>query len=307
VASNADARERLGRLLDAALGTAQDARQPLPARQSAIGLLAHSDFAKAGQPLQELLAPQQPGEVRVAAAKSLGQLNDPAASQLLLDPQRWRSYTPPVRETVIAALMSQSRGILQMLAAIETGAIPPWSIDATRRSQLLKSKEKAVREKAEAVFKNAGGGDRMKVYEEYKSILALKGDVTNGHAIFTKTCAQCHVMDGEGAQAGPELTGIRNQPAEVLLLHVLVPSYEIVAGFNAYEIETRDGRTASGLLASETPTSVTLRRALGEEETILRVNIASLSAGNLSLMPDELEKTMSKQDLRDLLAFLKGE
>ncbi len=307
VTSNAEARERLGRLFDGALGTAQDSRQPLPARQSAIGLLAHSDFAKAGQPLQALLAPQQPGEVRVAAARALGQFNDPAASLLLLDPQRWRSYTPPVRETVIAALMSQPKGVLHLLAAIETEAIPPWSIDATRRSQLLKSKDKAVREKAETVFKNAGGGDRMKVYEEYKSILALKGDATNGHAFFTKTCAQCHVMDGEGAQVGPELTGLRNQPAEVLLLHVLVPSYEILAGFNAYEIETRDGRTAAGLLTSETPTSVTLRRALGEEETILRANIASLTAGNLSLMPDELEKMMSKQDLRDLIAFLKGE
>ena len=108
-------------------------------------------------------------------------------------------------------------------------------------------------------------------------MLTLKPDAARGHAIFTKTCAQCHVLNGEGATVGPELTGIRNQPAEVLLLHILAPSYEIVAGFNAYEITTTDDRSVTGLLASETPTSVTLRRAQGEQETILRSRCRSAS------------------------------
>jgi hypothetical protein len=52
---------------------------------------------------------------------------------------------------------------------------------------------------------------------------------------------------------------------------------------------------------------VTLRRAQGEQETILRSQIATITSGALSLMPDELEKTMSRQELRDLIGFLKGE
>jgi putative membrane-bound dehydrogenase-like protein len=305
--SAAEARAGLTRLMQQAVVLAGDAQQPVPARQAAVGLLAFADPATGAGPLLALISPREPAEIQTVAARSLLQLPVPGAARSLLEAARWRGLTPPVREAVLAGLMSQPAGVRELLAAIENGAVAPATIDPTRRNQLLKHRDRAIAAKAETLFKNLQGGDRQKVYEEYKAALALKPNTPNGHAIFTKTCAQCHVMNGEGAKVGPELTGIRNQPAEVLLLHILVPSQEIVAGFNAYEVETRDGRTATGLLASETPTSVTLRRALGEEETILRSNIASMTSGTISLMPDELEKTMSRQDLRDLIAFLKGE
>ena len=76
--------------------------------------------------------------------------------------------------------------------------------------------------------------------------------------------------------------------------------------YTCYNVETKDGQSLTGILAAETPGSITLRQALGHEETVQRTNIASMSASRLSLMPDELEKTMSKQDLADLLDFLKG-
>ena len=301
------ARAGLDRLLKNAVQLTINRSQPAPARQAAINLLAFSDFATAGAPLQGLLDPQQPTEIQSDAVKVLLLLSGTEAAKFLLEAARWRSFGLPVRETVLSGLLSQAAGGPALLAAIESGAVAPTSLDPTRRNQLLKSRDPAVAAKAEALFKNLESGDRMKAYEECKPALALPLDTANGHAIFTKSCAQCHQLNGEGAKVGPDLTGIRNQPAEVLLLHIIVPSYQIVAGFNAYEVETKDGRTTTGLLASETPTSVTLRRALGEEETILRANIATMTAGNLSLMPDELEKTMSKQDFRDLIGFLKGE
>lgn len=61
------------------------------------------------------------------------------------------------------------------------------------------------------------------------------------------------------------------------------------------------------MIAAENPTSITLRRALGEELTISRANIAALASSGLSLMPQGLEANMSRQDMADLLAYLKGE
>src|SRR5206468_10432528 len=152
-----------------------------------------------------------------------------------------------------------------------------------RRNQLLRHKDAALRGRAEIVFKSLRGGNRQKVYEEYKSILTLTPDATNGQSVFKRVCAQCHTHAGQGAAVGPDLTGVRNQRTDVLLLHILVPSSEIDAGYQAYVVETEDGRVLSGLIASETATSLTLRRALGEQETILRSNIASISASKLSL------------------------
>ena len=301
------AREGLGRLLKNAVQLAADRQQSTPARRAAIGLLAFSDFATAGLALQGLINPVEPSEIQMDAVKVLLHLPGPEAAQYLIEAARWKSFTLPMREAILAGLMSQAAGVQALLGAIETGAVAPTGVDPARRAQMLKSRDPAVAAKAEALFKSLEGGDRMKVYEDYKSILSLPPNTASGHAVFTRTCAPCHQINGEGSKVGPDLTGVRNQPAEVLLLHTLVPSYQIVAGFNAYEVETKDERTATGLLAAETPTSVTLRRALGEEETILRANITTMTAGNLSLMPDELEKTMSKQELRDLIGFLKGE
>jgi len=63
----------------------------------------------------------------------------------------------------------------------------------------------------------------------------------------------------------------------------------------------------SGLIAAETPSIITLRMAQGQEENLPREKIVSISATGLSLMPQEIEKNLSRQDLADLLAYLKGE
>jgi putative heme-binding domain-containing protein len=86
-----------------------------------------------------------------------------------------------------------------------------------------------------------------------------------------------------------------------------VPDYEIAPGFAATNIELKDGRAVLGIIIAETPESVTVREPLGVEENILRTNIASLTASEHSLMPPGLEAMMSKQDMADLLSFLKGE
>jgi putative heme-binding domain-containing protein len=135
----------------------------------------------------------------------------------------------------------------------------------------------------------------------------LKGNATNGHLVFRKNCIPCHTFAGEGHMVGPDLTGIRNQPAEVLLLHIVVPEYEIMPIYTSYNVETKDGRSLTGLLASENSTAITLRMAEGLEQSIPRSNVATMLPSRLSLMPQELEKAMTRQELADLLAYLKGE
>jgi putative heme-binding domain-containing protein len=273
----------------------------------AINFLAHSDYSTAGSSLQNLVGLREPAEVQVAAVRSLGQLSAPEVGPLFVSRERWRAYSPAVREAVVSTLLAQVRLVPALLGAIEKGDVPAWAVDPARRTQLLKHRDETIRKRAETAFANMQSGDRMKVYEDYKSVLTSKADTKSGHAVFARLCTSCHVYNGEGSRVGPELTGIRNQPAEALLLHIIVPDYEIVAGFISYEIETKDGRSLTGLLASETATSVTLRRALGEEENILRSNITTISSTSLSLMPQELEKIMTRQEMADLIAFLKGQ
>jgi putative heme-binding domain-containing protein len=174
------------------------------------------------------------------------------------------------------------------------------------RRQLTEHPDESIRERARKLFGTIAS-DRAKVYEELKDVVSLPSDPSNGRVIFRRECASCHRLDREGAAVGPDLFGIRNQPKPAILLHILVPDHEITPGYGAYIVATKDGRVLTGLIASETPTTITLRQPLGNEDTILRSEVEDLSASKQSLMPQGLERTISRQEFADLLAYLKGE
>jgi putative heme-binding domain-containing protein len=58
------------------------------------------------------------------------------------------------------------------------------------------------------------------------------------------------------------------------------------------------------VIASETATSITLRRAGGGEDVLLRGNIKSVRSTGISLMPEGLEAGTDYQQMADLLKYL---
>jgi putative heme-binding domain-containing protein len=300
-------RAGLEKLFKRAAEMAADAKESLKFRQAAITLLGQANYDLAGATLEKLLEPQQPAEIQTAAVNALAKLSSAEIGNALVTRERWNGYTPAVRDVVLTVLMGNTNFLQALFAAIDKGDVPAWTVNGDRRTQLMRHKDEGIKAKATALFKDLTPGDRMKVYEETKTVLSLQGDTKNGHAMFQKNCMSCHVFSGEGHIVGPDLTGIRNQPKEVLLLHIVVPEYEIVPIYTCYNIETKDGQTYTGVLAAETPSAITLRMAQGVEQQIPRSNLASMVTSRLSLMPQELEKAMTKQEMADLLAFLKGE
>jgi putative heme-binding domain-containing protein len=82
---------------------------------------------------------------------------------------------------------------------------------------------------------------------------------------------------GERSRVGPNLSGVNNRNKETLLSHILEPSAAIESRYTNYILVTKDAYVHDGLLAGETPGTVTLR---GEREdiTVLRQNIKELRA-----------------------------
>ncbi|MFM9167253.1 MAG: c-type cytochrome, partial [Verrucomicrobiota bacterium] len=140
-----------------------------------------------------------------------------------------------------------------------------------------------------------------------KRALELKPDPAAGRASFQALCSSCHRLEREGHAVGPDLFDIRRQTKENILFHIVNPDAEIAPAFTAYLAEAKDGRVLSGVLVGDTPTSITLRGPLGVESTLLRSDLAKLESLPSSLMPTGLEAGLSKQQLADLLAYLKGE
>ena len=85
------------------------------------------------------------------------------------------------------------------------------------------------------------------------------------------------------------------------------PSFAIEPRFVNYILTTKDGRMYDGVIANETPGSITLRGGSEDgDETVLRQNVSEIRASSVSLMPEDLEKSLSKQDLADVIAYLRG-
>lgn len=285
----------------------RDVSQPEPLRFGATRLLAYATNGEHVPDLLTLLAAPEAPALQAAAVRSLAASPDERVTASLLSREQFASFTPRVRDEVLAALTSNPQHLPGLLSAIEQGVVPTVAIDTLRRRQLSQHRDPAIRARAEKLFDLSAAGDRRQVYEDHKAVLQLTADPQRGRDVFKRTCASCHRLDREGHTVGPDLFGIRNQPKEAILLHILVPDHEITQGFGAYSVLLKDGRVLTGLIASETPTSLTLRQPLGKEERLLRTDIEELVSSRLSLMPQGLEKSINRQEFADLLAYLKGE
>jgi putative heme-binding domain-containing protein len=293
-------------LFDRAANLASNANRELEWRVAAAQALGFAPLSIAEAPLLACMAAKEAPVMQTTAARAFARLKEPEAAAMLLKADRWRSFSPAVRGSLIGSLLSERRHWPALLAAIESKAVPESALTRSQRKQLLESKDPAVRKRSQKLFELGAGGDRMKVFEDYKSVLSLKPDPANGRAVFKQHCSACHRLDREGVPVGPDLFGIRNQDREAILLHTIVPEHEIMPGYAAYRLQLKDGRDLEGMIANESPTHVQLRRALGEEESVAREQIISMESSGLSLMPQELEKNMSRQDMADLVAYLKG-
>jgi putative membrane-bound dehydrogenase-like protein len=295
-------------LVDTALTTARrtaaDEKGPLPDRQQAIQLAALDEFERSKPVLTALLDARQPQEVQRAVVAALSGINRPEVAGILLVP--WRAYTPAIRGEVIQALLGFKNRLLPLFDAIEAGTVSLSQIPPSRRALLLKHADKEVSARAAKVFGQQAVSPRKEAVEKYKAVLVLKGDAEQGRKVYETACLICHRAGDKGNDVGPNLAAVRSWGREQLLVNILDPNREVAPSFVEYVVDTKDGQTLSGLIADETATSISLKRADGVQQTILRQSIEKISSSGLSLMPEGLENGMSLQQVADLLAFLQS-
>jgi putative membrane-bound dehydrogenase-like protein len=271
---------------------------------AAIPLLGRDPATRAEdlKRLAGLLAATRPAAVQSAAIAALARTPDKGVPGTLIG--AWASASPALRARILDALLARPAWHTELLTAIEKGTITSGQIDAARRQRLVNSPTQAVRERAEKLFAGGTNADRQKVIDDYKPALALVGDKTRGKAVFAKSCSACHALDGVGSAVGPDLAALANKTPLYLLSEIFDPNRNLDSRYAEYQVVTTDERTVSGILAAETATGITLRGQQGKEETILRADIQTLRGTAKSLMPEGLEKELTKENVADLFAYL---
>lgn len=289
-------------LLATSPATALNKSKRTEERSVAIKLMARLPWERSGQALLEVAQDEATPELASVALKAVVDYpKDEISSVLLAD---WSHAAPGRREAVLGALLSVPYHLKGVLTAVEAKRVPASVFTGVRRRQVLASKDPAIKATAERLLTISARPEAM---AEASKALALTPAPAAGRAVFNAVCATCHRLDREGYAVGPDLFDIRRQTKENILFHIVNPDAEIAPAFTAYLAEAKDGRILSGILVGDTPTSLTLRGPLAIEATLLRSDLAKLEALPGSLMPTGLEVGLSKQQLADLLAYLKGE
>jgi putative heme-binding domain-containing protein len=291
--------------LDEARETAFDRDAPPEDRAAAVALLASAPFAEVSSAAGRLLDAREPLPVQLAAVEAVAASDNAEVAPLLLD--AWPSYTPQVRSAVLEAIFGRENRLPGLLDALEAGHLERSALDAARRGQLTGSRDARVRRRAEALFagESAASG-RAGVLARYREALSLPRDAPRGEKVFDRECAKCHKLAGRGFEVGPDLSVIKTRADETLISDVMDPSAQITVGYHQYTVLTEDGRIFTGVLAGETATSITLRKEEGAEQTILRGQVDEMEATTISMMPEDLEKQVTPQDVADLIAFLRA-
>ncbi len=251
----------------------------------------------------DLLDQSRAVEVQQAALAKISDLAKPESAKELI--ARLPDLSPSIRTEVMEVLLGRDVWIETLLIAIDVGKVSAHQIAPTRQKWLLKHGNPPIRNLARKVFKNKET-PRAKVIQKYQAALKFAGDETRGLEVFRKNCLSCHRLGKEGFEIGPDVSTVRNRDSGSVLIQILDPNREVLTNFVQYFVILKNGQTVTGRIVSESASGLTLRRAGGIENKILRKNIKSITSSGRSLMPEGLEAVIDLQSMSDLLAFLKS-
>jgi len=299
--------ERLARLdsfLKPSQATSADKSASESQRIAATRTLALADKETALPRLGDLLEPSVPSSVQLAAVRTLAEFRSAQVEATLID--KWNSFSPAVRNESLGVLTATVPRVEALLDAIEEGSVRAAELSADRRQFLLNHPTPAVRTRASKVIGSAGDSNRKAVVDSFRDVLDLTADVERGRAAFTKKCSLCHKLGDVGHNVGPDIVSVRTKSPDDLLIAILDPNREAQPNFTAYNLILTNGQVLNGIIVAESAASVTLRRAEGKEDVVPRGDIDELISSGRTLMPEGLEKDVSRQDIADLIAFIKS-
>ena len=142
------------------------------------------------------------------------------------------------------------------------------------------------------------------------AITSLHGDIRRGQLVFTSSktaCVTCHEIGYVGGHLGPSLSGVGKIRTERDLLEAVVyPSASFVRSYEPMVVVVKSGDAFNGVLRKDAPNEVVLATGPETEMRIARADITDMRPGMLSVMPQGLDSQLSKQELADLITFLKS-
>jgi len=154
----------------------------------------------------------------------------------------------------------------------------------------------------------AANRPRLEEVDAWAKRLEGSADPDAGRRVFFHSklaaCYRCHRVDGRGGDIGPDLSTIGRTDRRRILESILQPSNEVGPSFQAWQIETSDGKSLTGMLIRTNLDESTYLDAQGSLFKVRSTDVSERRGLPTSIMPSGLPDMLTDQELRDLLAYL---
>ncbi|MCA9073935.1 MAG: c-type cytochrome [Planctomycetaceae bacterium] len=246
------------------------------------------------------------GLLVAAMVDNLGHFKEPGLGEILLS--HFSKLDSDVKPKAIEVLTQRAAWSRALLKAIHAKQVDKDALNLNQIARVASFKDEELQKLVAKVYgqvRTGRRGDQQQTINRMRDFLhGTPGDAERGALAFKKVCAQCHKIYGEGAEVGPDITRNGRNNWLQLLTNVFDPSAVIGPGYQARILVTTDGRVLTGLAVEESDQRVVLKIQGGKTETIPRDQIEEYKVSEVSMMPEQLEKQLTPQEIADLFAFL---
>jgi putative membrane-bound dehydrogenase-like protein len=295
-----------GRALEEVRRLALDEKASLETRRAALLSLIESRPADLRSICERLLKVRF---LNATAVRGLALFDDPEIGRSLA--ASYRVFHHSERPAVLDTLVSRSGFARALLEAMAAGKVPPGDLTAFHARQIRSLNQPELDRKLAEVWGELrdSGPEKQALMARLKEQLTPEvlaaGDRSQGRAVFSRLCATCHTLYGQGGQVGPDLTGTGRDNLDYLLVNVVDPSAMVNADFRMVVVAMQDGRVLNGIVKSRTDRTLALQTQ-NELLVLDRSEIEDLRPTSASLMPEGQLDALKGAEVRDLFAYLMG-
>ncbi|MGI8977818.1 MAG: c-type cytochrome [Pirellulaceae bacterium] len=237
-------------------------------------------------------------------AAALGLLGDPNTNALLL-PLVTSERSVGLRAATVMALGRNLAGQKELLSLVQAEKLPA-DLRFSAANALLTSSDAAVKAAAAKYLQLPATADAQPL-PPVAELVKQSGSAEEGRKVYMTvgTCAKCHKVQGEGKEVGPDLSEIGSKLSkEALYVSILDPSAGISHNYETHLLLLEDGTSLSGILVSDTEQEVSVKTAEAIIRKIPRDEITAMKKQPVSLMPADLQKSVTAKNLVDVVEFL---
>jgi putative heme-binding domain-containing protein len=243
--------------------------------------------------------------VAESTARVLGHAGDRRASALLRPLLDDATRSDDLRRASVRGAVQAPEVARMLLERAQSGELDPKLKDAVAAA-LHASNVKSIQQSARKLFPLPPTKNNQPL-PPIGQLVKRRGDVGKGRLVFQTvgTCAKCHVVNKLGKQVGPDLSGIGSKLSrQAFFESVIFPSAGISHNYENHVVLLADGTTVNGIIVSQAKGKVSLKGADAIVRTYNTSDIDEMVKQNISLMPGDLHKLLSVDDLVNVVEYM---